>query len=261
MLASICVCLTVLMLCNIDLNCRFITFNTRLNTLVVSTKTRTVYLNFSILLLLYLILFEYYFLVFIPCEFWKGRLSVRRITKSVFFVKMFHNLIARITLSASYRLRYLVYINILCFCHYPHQILAVWLFLIRLTLCPDIHPNPGPAYSNNFAGGFLSFCNWNLNTLSKDDFSRITLLQAHNTEHNYDIISLCETSLNDDIQVPEMPGYKFHSCNHPDGNRSGGVGIFYKESLPLKIRDDHSFNERIVCELNFGHKHIFYSFV
>ena len=54
-----------------------------------------------------------------------------------------------------------------------------------------------------------------------------------------------------------MGGYKFHSCNHPDGNRSGGVGIFYKESLPLKIREDLSFNESIVCELIFGHKHIF----
>ena len=130
---------------------------------------------------------------------------------------------------------------------------------MRLALCPDIHPNPGPPHSINFAGGFFSFCNWNLNTLSKEDFSRITLLEAHNAEHNYDIISLCETSLDDKVQVPEMAGYKFHSCNHPDGNRSGGVGIFYKESLPLKIRDDLSFNESIVCELIFGHKHIFFT--
>ena len=56
-----------------------------------------------------------------------------------------------------------------------------------------------------------------------------------------------------------MPGFKFHPCNHPDGNRSGGVGIFYKESLPLKIREDLSFNECIVCELIFGHKHIFFT--
>ena len=81
----------------------------------------------------------------------------------------------------------------------------------------------------------------------------------HNTEHNYDIISLCETSLDDEAQVPEMTGYKFHSCNHPDGNRSGGVGICYKESLPLEIRQDLSFNECIVSELVFGHKHIFFT--
>ena len=61
------------------------------------------------------------------------------------------------------------------------------------------------------------------------------------------------------MDVPDMPGYKFHSCNHPGGNCSGGVGIFYKESLPLKIREDLSFNESIVCELIFGHKHIFFT--
>ena len=84
--------------------------------------------------------------------------------------------------------------------------------------------------SKSFSTGFLSFCNWNLNTLSKDDFYRISLLEAHNTEFNYDIISLCETSLNDSINVPEnaLPGYRFHSCNHPNGDRSGGVGFFYK---------------------------------
>ena len=130
---------------------------------------------------------------------------------------------------------------------------------MHLVMCPDIHPNPGPAHLNNFTGGFLSFCNWNLNTLSKEDFYRITLLQAHNTEYNYDIISLCETSLDDTVEVPDMPGYKFHACNHPGGNRSGGVGIFYKESLPLKIREDLSFNESIVCELIFGHKGIFFT--
>ena len=158
-------------------------------------------------------------------------------------------------------LTYFVYINIVCFCHYPYEILAIWFLILRLILCPDIHPNPGPAHLHNFSGGFLSFCNWNLNTLSKKDFSRITLLEAHNTEHNYDIISLCETSLNDSVQVREnaLPGYKFNSCNHPDGARSGGVGIFYKETLPLRIRQDLSFDECIVSEMIFGHKKIFFT--
>ena len=112
-----------------------------------------------------------------------------------------------------------------------------------------------------FFWSFLSFCNWNLNTLSKDDFYRITLLEAHNTEHHYDIISLCETSLNDTLQVPEnvLPGYKFHSCNHPDGERNGGVGIFYQETLPLRIRQDLSFDECIVSEMIFGRKIIFFT--
>ena len=133
---------------------------------------------------------------------------------------------------------------------------------MRIKLSSDVHPNPGPVgASSNFSGGFLSFCNWNLNTLSKEDFHRITLLEAHNSNHNYDIISLCETSLDDTMQVPEhaLPGYKFHSCNHPGGNRSGGVGIFYKETLPLRLRPDLSFDECIVTELIFGRKKIFFT--
>ena len=115
--------------------------------------------------------------------------------------------------------------------------------------------------SDSFSGGFFTFCNRNLNTLSKDDFYRVSLLEANNLNFNYDIISLCETSLNDSIKVPDniLPGYKFNACNHPGGHPCGGVGIFYKESLPLKIRDDLSFGECLVSELIFGHKRIFFS--
>ena len=86
-------------------------------------------------------------------------------------------------------------------------------------------------------------------------------MEAHNTLHHYDIISLCETSLNDSIQVPEnaLPGYKFHSCNHPEGDRNGGVGIFFKDNLPIRIRADLAFDEVIVSELIFGRKKIFFT--
>ena len=118
----------------------------------------------------------------------------------VIFVKMFHYAFASYILKAWYRLISFNYINIICFYHYPHEIIATWYLILHITLSPDVHPNPGPDHTNIFVGGFLSFCNWNLNTLSKDDFYRITLLPAHNTEHNYDIISLCETSLDDNVR-------------------------------------------------------------
>ena len=138
----------------------------------------------------------------------------------------------------------------------------MWLPSLLLILSNDIEFNPGPEnLANSFSTGFLTFCNWNINTLSKDDFYRITLLEAHNTEFNYDIISLCETSLNDTLQVPKnaLPGYRYHPCNHPNGERNGGVGIFYKETLPLRIRSDLAFDESIVCELSCGHKKIFFT--
>ena len=111
--------------------------------------------------------------------------------------------------------------------------LELWYFILHPILSSDIHPNPGPIHSH-FSGGFLSFCYWNINTLSKDDFYRILLLEDHTVDFNYDIISLCETSLKDTIQLPVniLPGYKFHACNHPDGNRSGGV-VFFMRKLYL----------------------------
>ena len=40
----------------------------------------------------------------------------------------------------------------------------------------------------------------------------------------------------------------------------GGVGPFYKNSLPVNARDDLSFEESIVVELKFGRKKIFVTF-
>ena len=134
----------------------------------------------------------------------------------------------------------------------------LWYTSLILNLSYDIHPNPGPySYSN----GYFSFCNWNLNTLSKGNFSRVPLIEAHTAIFKYDIISLCETSLNDSNQPEEniLPGYKFVSRNNPDGSANGGVGIFFKETLPLRVRNDLSFNECLVSELVFGKKKIFFT--
>ena len=152
--------------------------------------------------------------------------------------------------------------NIFCPLFNSFELTASWIFALLLIMSSDVHPNPGPpSVDKDFSSGFLSFCNWNLNTLSKDNFYRISLLEAHNTIFKYDIISLCETSLSDDLTVPEnaLPGYTYHPLNSPTGERNGGVGIFFKESLPLRVRYDLSFDECLVTELKFGHKKIFFT--
>ena len=53
--------------------------------------------------------------------------------------------------------------------------------------------------------------------------------------------------------------YTFITANHPDNVTHGGVGLFYKNTLPLKRRDDLSFDETIVVELKFGRKKIFFT--
>ena len=78
--------------------------------------------------------------------------------------------------------------------------------------------------------------NWNLTSSAKDDFRRVHMLEANNTIFDYDIISLCETGLTNETStsMPELEGYTFVSSNHPDNVPRGGVGIFYKNSLPLR---------------------------
>ena len=139
---------------------------------------------------------------------------------------------------------------------------TLWYFHLIISLSNDISENPGP--TNGVHDSYLkyfSFCNWNLNTLSKDDFSRAQLLNANNAIHDYDLISLCETSLgpNDSVPVNLIPGYQYYGCNHPSGDKKGGVGVFYKESLPIKFREDLSFDECIVAELRIDHKKIFFT--
>ena len=121
-------------------------------------------------------LFEYYFIIFLPYKFLNVHLNKIRIKKLNAIVKMVHCGIANITLVVYHRLYLLGYITKVGCYNYPLETIAIWVVLMRLSLCPDIHPNPGPPNSNNFAGGFFSFCNWNLNTLSTEDFTRITLL-------------------------------------------------------------------------------------
>ena len=110
--------------------------------------------------------------------------------------------------------------------------------------------NPGPSYCENF----LSFMNWNLNSLAKDNFQRVQAIEAHNTLFNYDLISICETSLNSSIEIPDplLNDYTFLSANHPENVSHGGVGLFYKNLLPLKQCQDLPIDESIVLELKFG---------
>ena len=84
------------------------------------------------------------------------------------------------------------------------------------------------------------------NSLAKDDFYRVKLLEAHNSIHNYDFISICETSLNDTVDLPDemLENYTFVPCNSPSNTIRGDVGVFYKNDLPVKIRTDLSFEEK-----------------
>ena len=83
-------------------------------------------------------------------------------------------------------------------CHSLTKNVPLWLPTILLLLSNDIHLNPGPHFQSNF----FNFMSWNLNSLAKDNFQRIRLIEPHNKLFNYDLISICETSLNDSVELP-----------------------------------------------------------
>ena len=135
--------------------------------------------------------------------------------------------------------------------------LPLWLSICLIILSNDIHVNPGPQFHNNF----LNFMNWNLNSLAKDNFQRVQLIEAYNSIFDYDLISICETSLSDVVELPEtlLDEYTFVPANNPVNTRHGGVALFYKNSLPVIVRNDLSLDELIVVELKFGRRKIFFT--
>ena len=68
-----------------------------------------------------------------------------------------------------------------------------WLTILLIILSNDVQLNPGPSPQN------FNFMTWNV----KDNFERVGLIEAHNSIFNYGLISLCETSLNDSVELPE----------------------------------------------------------
>ena len=143
------------------------------------------------------------------------------------------------------------------FCTSVDSITVSWLPILLIILSHDIHPNPG----HNFKQNFLNFMTWNVNSITKDNFQRARLIEAHNSLFNYDLISINETCINDSVVIPDVliDNYTFVNANNSSNSRHGGVGLFYKNSLPVKVRNDISFDESIVVELKFGRKKLFYT--
>ena len=129
-------------------------------------------------------------------------------------------------------------------------ILNLFIQYFLLIICGDIETNPGP--SNDAKS--LSICHWNLNGISTQNFIKLSMLEAYNALHNYDIICISETylnsSLSDNDLTLKLQGYELIRSDHPSNTKRGGVCIYYKDHLPLKIRRNISaLSECLVVEL------------
>ena len=114
---------------------------------------------------------------------------------------------------------------------------------MRLIVANDVELNPG-----DFVNSFFNFCNWNLNSIAKDHFSRVKLLEIHHC------ISVYETCLNDSVELSgiRLSNYTFVIILITSEEME--LVCFYKNDLPLKIRRDLAIDESTVAELVFGQK-------
>ena len=139
----------------------------------------------------------------------------------------------------------------LCFLKTADIAVFLWFFIQNLlSCCGDIEENPGPKYSS------LTFCHLNLNRLAAHDSTKISLLQAYITQHNYDMICLIETFLNSSILSDDkrikIDGYSLIRSDHPRDSKK--VCIYHKEHIPLILRDDTNTSDNClitkICSQN-----------
>ena len=130
---------------------------------------------------------------------------------------------------------------------------AAWSRPFLILLSGDIETNPGPKPISEQS---FSICHWNLNSISAHSYTKISILTAYILVHSFDIICLCETYLNcetlTDDQNLEIPGYYMLCADHPSNNKRGGVCIFYKTTLPLRVLNISYLSKCINIEISIG---------
>ena len=105
--------------------------------------------------------------------------------------------------------------------------------------------NPGLRKSKE---NTLSICHWNLNSITARNFSKLTQLKAYISTYKRDFICLSETYLDSSIpdNLIEIEGYNLVRADHPDNIKRGGVCIYYKEFLPVRIKTLPYFKEALL---------------
>ena len=101
-------------------------------------------------------------------------------------------------------------------------------------------------------------CHLNLNSVVLHNFSKIQALITYNCIHKFDIIYLSESYLNSEILSSDsnlqIARFNFARMNHPSNSKRGGVCLYYKCSLPLKVIDVSYLQECINFQVKIGDK-------
>ena len=119
----------------------------------------------------------------------------------------------------------------------------------------NVEINPGPKRTPEAS---LSICHWNLNSISAHNYVKLSLLRANLVFHKFHIICFTETYLNSsnspDDETLEISGYNSVRSDHPLKSKRGGVCLYYKIYLLLRIISVDYLSECINFEIIIGNK-------
>ena len=120
---------------------------------------------------------------------------------------------------------------------FPYKFpLLARLYSLLISLSGDVELNPGPkrvSISN------ISICHWNVNSISAHNYTKLFLIKTYMSIHKFDMTCLLKTYLDssttsDDDNL-EISGCNLRRSDHLSNNKRGGVCIYYKNFLLLRV--------------------------
>ena len=134
----------------------------------------------------------------------------------------------------------------------------IWWLTCVINLSKKKNPGPRPSTFQRFL-----ICYWNLNSITVHSYVKIYLLKAYLSILKFYIVCLSETYLDPNVPLNDVnlkiQGYELVQSDQPSQHKRGGVCIYFRNSLPLKILNIHYLQESISFELQVGSK--IYKFV
>ena len=114
----------------------------------------------------------------------------------------------------------------------------------------ELNPRPKPGCNQE-----CSICHWNVNSMLFHDYSKTSLLTAYISVQNFDLTCLSETYLecSADTNDGNLATLGYIMC-HPDQSydvKRGGVCIYYKTKLPLKVLSTNFLQAWINFKVSF----------
>ena len=120
---------------------------------------------------------------------------------------------------------------------------------LTLFIYGDVELNPGPKNTKSY---YFSLCHWNLNSLPAHNFSKLSLIEAYNRQHNFDMICLSETYLDssyaDDDTRLNLKDFTLIRADNPHNCKRGGVSSYLKEHLVVPAVNPLNLSECLVLE-------------